>query len=293
MLARRAWRLCLAVAAFCVVIALPYHRGVAEPAQGEAAQRLHLLVPLPGSSVEMVAQMLIPAGRGPFPLAVISHGSSESAAERREYEVPAFEAISSLLLGRGYAVLLPQRPGHGETGGPYLEGIGNCEGALYEQAGYATADAIAAAIAHAFHQAIIRQDRVLVVGHSAGAWGSLALAASNPTLVKAVINFSGGRGGRSYGVSGRNCAPGRLVQAAAAFGRRARAPTLWLYAANDSFFGPDLSRQMAAAFRAGGGSATYHLLPPMPGDGHYLIYLPDAVRQWAPIVDRFLAALPR
>ena len=50
---------------------------------------------------------------------------------------------------------------------------------------------------------------------------------------------------------------------------------------------------MAAAFRAGGGSATYHLLPPMPGYGHYLIYLPDAVRQWAPIVDRFLAALPR
>ena len=44
--------------------------------------------------------------------------------------------------------------------------------------------------------------------------------------------FSGGRGGRSYGIAGRNCAPERLIAAAAAFAR-VHVPTLWLYAVND------------------------------------------------------------
>ena len=68
-------------------------------------------------------------------------------------------------------------------------------------------------------------------------------------------------------------------------------PTLWLYAQNDSYFGPDLSRRMADAFRAAGGPADYRLLPPDGDDGHYLIYSGSAERTWGPIVEHFVATL--
>jgi pimeloyl-ACP methyl ester carboxylesterase len=263
-----------------------------EPApNAPPAQELHWLIPYPGADVEMHATMLVPSGKGPFPLAVVSHGTSESETLRQDYEAPAFEVVSSWLARRGYAVLLPQRPGHGETGGRYLESSGSCDAAQYEQAGEVTAEAVRIAIDYAMDQHFIRRGRVVLVGHSAGAWGSLALAALHPELVRAVINFAGGRGGHSYGVANRNCAPERLVQAAAAYGSSAKAATLWLYSQNDSFFGPQLSREMAEAFRAAGGSAEYHLLPAMPGDGHYLIFLPEGAPFWGPIVDNFLKRL--
>jgi homoserine acetyltransferase len=109
--------------------------------------------------------------------------------------------------------------------------------------------------------------------------------------VRAVINFAGGRGGRSYDKPHNNCAPDRLIAAARAFGTTARIPTLWIYSANDSFFGPDLSRRMAEAFRAGGGRADYRLLPAFGSDGHRLIEMREAVGAWSPIVQEFLGRL--
>ena len=38
--------------------------------------------------------------------------------------------------------------------------------------------------------------RVVVIGHSAGAWGALALAGEDPKNVAAIIAFAPGRGGR-------------------------------------------------------------------------------------------------
>ncbi|MCC7276449.1 MAG: dienelactone hydrolase, partial [Alphaproteobacteria bacterium] len=106
-----------------------------------------------------------------------------------------------------------------------------------------------------------------------------------PGLV-GVISFAGGRGSR-----GPNdvCQPDRLVQAVAAFGRTARAPALWIYAENDLFFGPELSRAMHAAYTAGGAPAEFHLLPPFGDDGH-LLYgrAPD---RWWPLADAFLRRL--
>lgn len=99
------------------------------------------------------------------------------------------------------------------------------------------------------------------------------------------MNFSGGRGGRHLDKPSNNCAPERLVAAAAFFGSTTRVPTLWIYAENDTYFPPALSRQMARAFDDAGGRAEYHLLPPLPGEGHF------AVRSegWSGILADFLA----
>jgi dienelactone hydrolase len=107
--------------------------------------------------------------------------------------------------------------------------------------------------------------------------------------VFAVINFAGGRGGGHPKVG--NCAPQRLVAAAARYGATARIPTLWLYAANDSFFAPDLARKMSDAFIRAGGRAEYVPLPAFGSDGHRVFGAADGRALWQRPVETFLDTL--
>ena len=253
------------------------------------ARRQLWLVPLPGERLLMHTFVLRPTGDGPFPLAVINHGSDQNSVLRAAFNLSDYHKLAYWFLDRGFAVALPIRPGHGATGGPYFEDQGRCADADYRQSGLATADSIQAAVDYLTAQPFVRKSNVVIVGQSAGGWGALALASRNLPAVKAVINFAGGRGGRVDDQPDKNCVPARLVAAAADFGRTARIPTLWLYAQNDSYFAPALSKRMFAAFRGAGGTAEYHLLPPLGADGHILIDSDDAIARWAPIVERFLA----
>jgi len=281
----------LLLALVCAALA---HAQVASGPQGSEdgdLRQQRWLIPSPETGVTMRAIVLQPRGKGPFPLVVINHGSTQSASRRAAAPLPTYDFVSRWFVEHGYAVVLPQRPGHGETGGPYLENQGGCANADYRKAGLATAASIEAAVTYMRVQPFVKKTGIIVVGQSAGGWGVLALASKNPREVRAVINFAGGRGGRSYDKPHNNCAPDRLVAAARAFGTTARIPTLWMYSANDSFFGPDLSRRMAEAFRAGGGRADYRLLPAFGSDGHRLIEMREAVGAWSPIVQDFLARL--
>ncbi len=245
------------------------------------------LIPIPGETMLMRAAVLRPPGAGPFPLAAINHGSGQNAERRAKYAMPVYRLASQRFIERGFAVVLPQRPGHGDTGGPYLEDQGRCESANYGAAGLATADSIQAAVDYMTAQPFVRKRGAVVVGQSAGGWGAIVLASRNPEL-KGVVNFAGGRGGRVDNRPNNSCSADRLVAAAGEFGRTARIPTLWLYAENDSYFAPDLSKRMVRAFVDAGGRAEYHLLPPVGEDGHRLIETDEAL--WTPIVARFLAA---
>jgi dienelactone hydrolase len=259
------------------------------PEQHPGRRQLWLL-PLRGQSMLMRATLLRPEGMGPFPLVVINHGSVQNADRRAKFRMPEYRVAARWFLDRGYAVLLPQRPGHGETGGPYLENQGGCDDPDFHAAGLATADSIQSAIDYMTSQLFIRRTGVVVVGQSAGGWGALALASRNPGSVKAVINVAGGRGGRAGGKANRNCAPDRLVSAAQRFGATARIPTLWFYSENDSYFAPWLAQRMVEAFRNAGGRAEYHRLPPIGEDGHRFISMDEAVLLWAPTVEKWLAA---
>lgn len=245
------------------------------------------LIPSPVPGLLMRATLYRPAGVGPFPLAVINHGSEQDANQRAAAPLPSFPAATAWFLAHGYAVLIPERPGHGRTGGRYLEDQGVCGAADYVRAGNGAADSIAAAVTYMRISPAIRPTDVVLVGNSAGAWGALALAARKPEGVRAVIDFAGGRGGHNGGRPLSNCSPDRLVAAAGTFGATARLPTLWLYAANDTYFPPDLSGRMAEAYRGAGGNVEYHLLPAITGEGHGLIAQQAA---WAPYVDAFLKA---
>ena len=47
-------------------------------------------------------------------------------------------------------------------------------------------------------------------------------------------------------------------------------PVTWLVAANDSYFSPAFSRQLADAFRGAGGKVDFRVLPAYGSEGHWL-----------------------
>ena len=246
------------------------------------------LIPAPDRSTMMWTTVFRPPGAGPFPLAVINHGSTQNELQRAGYAAPQYTVLTEWLVEHGYAVAVPQRPGHGKTGGTYYEDQGGCANADFRGAGINTAASIAAAIDFMIHQPFIRKNGAIVIGQSAGGWGALALASQNYPPVRAVIAFAPGRGGRIDGVTGRNCAPERLIAAAHQFGEKTRIPSLWIYAENDSYFPPEFSKRLVDGFRMGGGRADFHLLPPVGSEGHDLIHSREGAELWAPLLEKFL-----
>jgi dienelactone hydrolase len=258
------------------------------PEQG-VIRRQTWLIPAQDLSTLMWTTVSRPPGDGPFPLAVINHGSTQNKLQRATYRDPEYLALTEWLVAHGYAVAVPQRPGHGKTGGAYYEDQGSpCANADYRKAGLGTASSIAAAIDFMIRQPFIRKSGVIAIGQSAGGWGALALASQHYAPIKSVIAFAPGRGGHVNGEANRNCAPERLIEAARYFGERTRIPTLWIYAENDEYFGPELSRRLAEGFRMAGGRAEYHLLPPVGTEGHGLINVRAALPLWAPLLEKFL-----
>jgi dienelactone hydrolase len=275
----------------CVAAAAAQTVPQPQSAEDRAQHRQLWLLSIPGERLRMHAYVYRPSGLGPFPLAVINHGSIQAGDVREKYRMPNYPLATQWFLERGYAVVLPQRSGHGETGGPYFEDQGMCVDPDYRQSGLRTADSIQAAIDDMRTQPFVQSSGAVVVGQSAGGWGVLALASRNLPSVAAVVNFAGGRGGRSNNRPNTNCAPDRLVTTAAELGRTARTPTLWLYAENDTYFGPKLSNRMADAYRSAGGYIDYHLLPPSGTEGHLIIFSHDAAALWSPILATFLATI--
>jgi dienelactone hydrolase len=246
------------------------------------------LIPAQDRITLMRTTLFRPQGNGPFPLAVINHGSTQNEIRRAAYRLPQYKTLTEWLVARGYAVAVPQRPGHGETGGPYFEAQGGCADADFAKAGQGAAASIAAAIDYLSRQPFVRKTGTVAFGHSAGGWGALALSTHTLRPLAGVVAFAPGLGGRIDDAAGKNCAPDRLIAAARGFGEKARVPSLWLTANNDSYFSPELSKRMIEAFRAGGGRADYRLLQAIGSDGHEFIHSPDAVALWAPLVERFL-----
>jgi alpha-beta hydrolase superfamily lysophospholipase len=116
----------------------------AHGAEGEPNRMRQWLVPSPAMDTAAHALLFRPPGGGPFPLAVIAHASTQNVLHRAQMPQPEYRALSARLVARGFAVLVPERLGHGTTGG-YLEDQGGCDEADYFRAGCAIVDEIAAA----------------------------------------------------------------------------------------------------------------------------------------------------
>jgi len=259
-----------------------------QDAEGEPNRVQQWLVPTPVAGRPAHAVLFRPSGEGPFRLALIEHATTQNVLRRAQMPQPEYRALAGFLVALGFAVLVPERLGHGATGGDYLEDQGGCDEADYAKSGRATADEIRKALDYVRGQAFIRKDSAVIVGHSAGGWGALALANENPKEIAAIIAFAPGRGGHANDFANRICAPHTLLAAATAFGRDARVPVTWLVAANDTYFSPEFSRKLADAFRAGGGKTDFHALPAFGSEGHWLPETESGVKLAAGDLDRAL-----
>lgn len=258
-------------------------------------ERLWLL-PSADPAVPLRATVFRPADDAPMPLGrragearplvVINHGTSE--ATRLAVSMPVYYWLSRWFVERGFVVALPQRRGHGATAGALVEAKGNCADPDHYTSGRLAAADIAAGLDHLRAHGDVARDGTLVVGISSGGWASLALAGLGVEGIGGVVSFAGGRGAHAWGRPGAICGEARLVEAAGRYGATARAPTLWLYAENDTYFGPDLARRLHGAFTEAGGDGELHVLASYGVDGHMLADDQAGWRLWGASLTAFL-----
>ncbi len=270
------------------VLAFPVAAQSAGPQGGEGGnmREQEWRIPTAGGELLMDTTVYRPPGQGRFPLVVMNHGSPANGSERAAMTRPRYPAVSSYFVSRGYAVALPLRRGYGATGGRWAEQYGSCSSPDYFTAGLATASDIKATIDYMRRQPFVSPDHTVVVGQSAGGWGTVALSSLNPRGVSAMIAFAPGRGGHQPLVG--NCGPSALVKAAGRYGSTARVPLLWVNAANDTFFEPRLVQRMVEAYEDAGGDLTHKALGPFGREGHYLGSSNDGAPIWRPLVKKFL-----
>lgn len=228
-----------------------------------------------------------PPGPGPFPLVTINHGVPNDKRFLRTTE-PGFEAAAHWWVGQGYAVAVPLRRGVGRSQGEFGDSTETCDAVDFGRVAYVAGADIKGVADYLGRQPFIDPRRIVIVGNSVGGFGALAVAADPPAGVTAIINFSGGVGG--YG-DGTICGgEAGLIETARQLGLRAKLPTLWLYSANDHYFGT-VARPMFDAYQAAAKApATFVSLPPFGYDGHATLYRADPA-VWASAVIAFLASV--
>lgn len=249
-------------------------------------------------AVTMAGELYLPAGAGPFPVVIYSHGRASKPAERSALKYPIPRGHAGYWMRKGFAVVAPVRPGYGATGGPdrersgtRLEKDGSCGGAVrLAAATEASTTAVRAAIDWARAQTWADRERILLVGQSVGGLATVATAAKTPPGVVGFVNFAGGAAGFPKERPGASCGEAALTELYRRAGRGVRVPNIWLYAENDRFWGAEAPRAWHAAFATGGSPTRFVMTAPVPGeDGHRLML--RGGRLWAEHVDPFVAGL--
>jgi dienelactone hydrolase len=239
------------------------------------------------ASVELEAIVVRPDDRLPHPLVVLNHGSPRSGDDRPAMTPYGMWAQAVAFARRGWVAVAFMRRGYGRSGGEWAESYGSCANPDYVTAGRAGASDIAAVAKFMLAQPYVSKGKWISVGHSAGAFATVALTADPPPDLAAAISFAPGRGSTTPDTV---CGEQQLVSAFAQYGRTSRVPLLWVSADNDHFFGPRLVPRLTGAFSKAGGNLSYIKAPSFGRDGHQLFSAATGVPVWSPIVDRFLMA---
>jgi dienelactone hydrolase len=237
----------------------------------------------PPSPATMHTQVFKPSGPGPFKVLLYAHGRPAYASDRARLLRPIHARHVQYWLAKGYAVVAPIRPGYGATGGADQEssgaGYANSGQCIRSpnpaQAAQAAANAQRQALDWVRQQPWARKDRVVLEGQSVGGLTTVALCASNPPGVVGCINFSGGAGGDPQHAPGNMCAPEKTTQLMREYGSTTTAPSIWLYAPNDLYWGSEPPKQWHAAFTVAATAAnkttsTLVITAPIGSDGHSL-----------------------
>lgn len=247
-------------------------------------------IPLPSEArwPALAATTYRPQGDGPFPLIILNHGSPATAAEREKmgrYRV--LDRVQEFVI-RGYAVVVPMRRGYGLTGGKWAEHYGRCAAPDYFAAGEQSAIDVLAATNYAARLPWADSRQIVLVGQSAGGIAAIAAASRQPAGVVAVVNFSGGRGGRPDTNPGEPCGAENMKRAISRYAQTIHVPVLWHYAENDRYFSAAHVRDWFGAFEAAGAKGTLVMQPPFGRDGHNIFVAAAGRPIWTSAFDVFM-----
>lgn len=245
-----------------------------------------------GRPIQLETVIYQPAGDGPFPLAIINHGSTgrgnNEAIAKHTWVSPW---LADMLNERGWLVAFPQRRGRGKSDGLYNEGIAadrsqgySCEsGIALAGADRAMEDLRAATLALQARPDIATDKPILLSGISRGGALSIAYAGNYPSETQGVINFVGGWMGDA-------CEQATTInQTLFKQGGQLNQPTLWLYGKDDLYYTSAHSQQNFTAFQASGGQGEFvEFTVPGKNNGHWVIAVPSL---WQQPVEQYLNTL--
>jgi len=174
----RAWFLVVVLGATVVVRATP-----AAPENPP-----HSTVFYQSGGLRIEAYLYTPPGNGPFPLVIYNHGSR---AGRERVEAP-FPFVGRVLTNAGYAVLVPERRGYGQSGGQtFAEEVGNDKGVRFLARQRAEAGDALAALDYAATVPSLDRAHMAIMGWSFGGIVTV-LAASQSSSFLAAVDQAGG-----------------------------------------------------------------------------------------------------
>ena len=237
--------------------------------------------------LELEAIVVRPDDGLAHPLAVLNHGSPRDAADRSTMSPYRLWPQAVAFARRGWVAVVAMRRGYGSSQGDWAEGYGSCSEPDYATAGRAGASDIAAVARYMSGLPYVSKGKWISIGHSAGAFATVALTSDPPRDLAAAIAFAPGRGSSAPDVV---CGEKQLAAAFAQYGKSSRVPLLWVAAENDHFFGPRLVPLLTSAFSNAGGNLTFVKTAAFGDDGHQLFTTASGIPIWSPIVDRFLTA---
>jgi dienelactone hydrolase len=230
-----------------------------------------------GKPVRLEVVTFKPPGEGPFPLAVINHGSTGRGTNPALFTATWFDvALADYLNERGWIVAFPQRRGRGKSEGKYDEGFSpervkgyTCDADISLAGADRGLRDVSAALTALKRRADVAASRILIGGQSRGGVLSVAYSGAHPEQISSVINFVGGW-------VGDGCATASAInQNLFEQGARFKRPTLWLYGRHDPFYSISHSRENFAAFQKAGGQGSFLEFDVPGGYGHGVINHPQ------------------
>ena len=243
-----------------------------------------------GKPVRLEIVTFAPAGDGPFPLAVLNHGSTGGGTDAQIFaETWVDPGLAVFLSERGWLVAFPQRRGRGQSEGLYDEGFNadrtkgyTCNSEISLRGAERALDDLNAAIAALRRRGDVAKSRILIGGQSRGGVLSIAYSGKHPEQIAGAINFVGGWLGD--GCPSAHLVNTTLFKQGASFGRR----SLWLYGHNDPFYNIQHSRENFQAFESAGGRGLFMEFD-VPSDyGHGVIGYESL---WSEPLERYLRSI--
>lgn len=235
-------------------------------------QETRIQVEIGQKPYELEAKLFLPQdGKAQHPLAVMTHGRNGPTPNRNPREIHGYSAFNRALAAQGILVMHLVRRGYGNSDGPDGEYLSSAE-----ESGLEGAKDVRAAVAYMRKQSGVIPDRIVVIGQSQGGWVALASSTLEMEGVLGTVNISGATNftrAQGYSIRSREVED-QLKNAAAFYGKDARRPVMWIYAANDNH--PEASvREWFEAFQQAGGKGKLFITEPYQKNGHAVIGTPS------------------